>query len=99
MQTIEPGVPNIKGSFSRYLTDYRGINYGMVNSVSQGYSLYMENASGNQRHLSTIWFDAEAGRKYWHKTLYGFEPTNDIFGNSQTVQPPAYTVNYIIMLN
>lgn len=46
--------------------------------------------------INGIGFDAENGRKYWHQNKFGSISTDVIYGNSQTVQPPAVTINFYI---
>jgi hypothetical protein len=77
--TIEPGVPNITGSFS---TSQNGLQTNAVD----GSALYGVQGTGNTHATSTtgnacksINFDASR--------------SNSIYGNSDTVQPPAYRAN------
>ena len=92
MQNIEPGLPNITGSFIKNYDDYV---YGAF-YTSRSYIVTIP--GGGTICQTQAGFDAELGRKYWHNNFYGETPVDIIYGNSKTVQPPAYTVYYIIKI-
>ena len=82
--TIEAGLPNITGDNGSYRlissntsTDPSGTGNGLFRYVSAGSS--KTGASGS--NFYAISFDFDASR------------SNSIYGNSTTVQPPAYVVN------
>ena len=80
-QQIEAGLPNITGSVdSRY-----GI--GGLQSTSGAYI----KRSGRANHHNDAFYDGGAG-------TYDFDASRSspVYGRSDTVQPPAYTVRYLV---
>lgn len=95
--SIEAGLPNLTGwAWPFSTTSGARINYGYgVFSVSGvGHGQLIAGATDDIPY--TLNFDAENGRKYWHNQMYGNTPTDIIYGNSKTVQPPAFAVNFYI---
>ena len=92
-QIIKAGLPNIVGELHRiahgYDWSYSNGAFSMTVDPIRGAGL----GSGN---LQNYTFDAEQGRKAWEEQIYGTAPTDAIYGNSTTVQPPAITVRYYI---
>lgn len=79
--TINAGLPNITGKFAeRCLMNYDGP------VVGQG-AFYLTTVSQNTQRAG--------GSDSSHKNAIGFDASrsNAIYGNSSTVQPPAYVVN------
>jgi hypothetical protein len=77
--TIEAGLQNVNtDSFGTY--GYGSVNEGIVNGIGTG---RVNNNSGTNGgsggHYCTHWIDLSSA--------------NSIYGNSNTVQPPAYVVN------
>jgi len=77
--TIEPGLPNvITGSFGTY--GYGSVNEGTVNGIGTGsVNNNCGTNGGSGGHYCTHWINLSS--------------SNSIYGNSTTVQPPAYVVN------
>lgn len=81
-QNIEAGLPNITGKFGR-VSKYRGEDFYQNSALYKVSSFHAGGwSSGGGEDFNIIGFDASK--------------SNAIYGNSETVQPPAYTVNYII---
>lgn len=75
-QTVEAGLPNIKGSVSKSNSqDIGSVTGAFTRSGSGKYAGGADSGSG----YKTFEFDASL--------------SNAIYGNSETVQPPAYLVN------
>lgn len=91
---IEAGLPNITGHLS-LITGGTSGNGAFKNVWDQVVPVIV---AGYGEKIITTDFDAESGRKYWHQQTYGTVPTDAIYGNSNTVQPKAYTVYYIIKI-
>ena len=81
MQTIEPGLPNITGSFYQDNEGEFGLTGAFYTYTHNGRINIKETSYSNSGY---IWFDASK--------------SNPIYGASDTVQPPAYTVYYIIKM-
>lgn len=84
-QFIEAGLPNITGEINDIATTHcgRGVN-----------------ASGAFKHIdyykSELAYTMEGGA--WRGVTFSAQASNPIYGNSDTVQPSAYTVYYIIRI-
>lgn len=77
--TIEAGLPNITGS-----------SYGYIASANRGASDALQMSGGGG------WKDATGGGVYWAEGVtVSLDASNSssIYGNSTTVQPPAYVIN------
>ena len=80
---IEPGLPNITG----YLFTYDSGHWLISKGVFQ--------ASFNPKHTAA-WGTDEAS--YENTLTFDASRSSALYGNSDTVQPAAYTVYYIIRL-
>ena len=94
MTKLEAGLPEIWGHFEGNTNDptlfeKTGCFFVENPNVSKG-------ADRGHDMSGYIGFDAELGRKDWHKKTYGEEPTDTIFGASKTVQPQSITLNFYI---
>ena len=80
--TIEAGLPNITGKL-------------FVKKPDGNYPNFL--IEGAFKELSKIWSSGNNG-SIWHHILYEFNASYSsiIYGNSETVQPPAYAVRYLI---
>ena len=88
---IEAGLPNITAIFG---AGGREIGYG--GAVSKpSYEQTCQNGSGNYFHFGTARFNASNGECKTDGT-YKSESDYKVYGKSNTVQPPAISVNYII---
>lgn len=76
--TIEAGLPNITGTSE-------SIMYGMGNNTGTG-AISHENGGGTGYRLDT-------GGGAYFKEVFDASESNSIYGNSDTVQPPAFVVN------
>ena len=86
------GLPNITGM----IKNDRGIGYLLSNALEKGSSfgaLYLQDASIN--------FDIEGAALGGHSYDFGIDASrsNPIYGRANTVQPPSYTVFYIMKTN
>ena len=94
---IAAGLPNSIGSFYQDVNaEHSGAITGMAYTYRRGHHPWLTNSSNHENTAGNIWLDLEYGRKYWYKNMFGVEPTDTIYGNSLTVQPPAVTVRYYI---
>ena len=82
---IEAGLPNITGAYNT-----NGIWSGFLNgeNATQAFSI--------QKTSSTPWGGYDGDYGYVGILSFSAERCSSIYGNSNTVQPPAYTVYYII---
>lgn len=78
--TINAGLPNITGNFS-----YEKNGYGNLSSYSGAFSV--STTSGYAES------GGSAGSNSNAKVSFNAHSSNSIYGNSNTVQPPAYVVN------
>ena len=82
--TIEPGLPNIEGS--TYIREAHGRFQGLQNNtgcIEVADSGVMENANGG----------GDTGGNMPRQLKINASRSSTIYGNSSTVQPPAYVVN------
>lgn len=79
-KTVEAGLPNISAGFAAY-TDYHGNPTGQMESTI--YSTNQVQPGGGEDRTLTL-FNLNASRN------------SDIYGKSDTVQPPAIKMSYII---
>lgn len=82
--TVEAGIPNLSGDMGLSYSDYNVGNTSYSQFVSGPFS-YRENGGTNQ-NLSTGSNDAQ---RIWHMDA---STQNSIYGNSSTVQPPAFVI-------
>lgn len=91
-QSIEAGLPNVTGSIGitggsndQFLTD------NTLANISVDGALYITGTASKKSM-------ANGDSSYTTPTGFGFDASksNSVYGKSTTVQPPAYTVNYII---
>ena len=82
----EAGLPNIKGEFSFY--ENAGFLYESVTNITTGVF-----KKGN--HTGTSFADMIPNRKS-NSLVFDASGSNSIYGNSTTVQPPAYTAKIYI---
>ena len=75
--TVEAGLPNITGSF--------GLGGSGAFFESNSGAFYYRDGSATRNQ-----YQAEAGSRYMY---FNAQASNPIYGNSPTVQPPAYLVN------
>lgn len=95
-EMIEAGLPNIKGEIKT------NDSYGSIQGYyPSGYGAYKVKRKGNSAWQGTVQstfdleFDASKGETKTDGTLKTeYEP--HVYGNSDTVQPPAFTVRWII---
>ena len=82
MQNIEPGLPNITGSLENilFLGTSLSPSSGALKEEFKSYHTTLHDPVGT--HHGTVFIDASM--------------SNSIYGQSESVQPPAYTVYYII---
>ena len=82
---VEAGLPNITGTYNT-----NGIWSGFLNgeNATQAFSI--------QKTSSTPWGGYDGDYGYVGILSFSAERCSSIYGNSNTVQPPAYTVYYII---
>ena len=82
-QNVEAGLPNVTGQFITQGNNTRTLATGPFTTVRKG----------------TV--DAGTSQASDYANVIGMDLSlsNPIYGNSNTVQPPAYTVNYIIRAN
>lgn len=84
--TIAAGLPNITGSFSQRYVKSTGGEYAMVTSTSGGFSTSTGSGSVNDCSMSSSTNTPQI-------VSFSASSSNSIYGNSSTVQPPAYCVN------
>ena len=90
-QNIEAGLPNIDMSASFYLIEAHGRFIGLSNNTG---SVYGEDAGAIENANGGGDVGSNAPRKiHINGNLNSY---NTIYGNSNTVQPPAIIVNYFI---
>ena len=83
-QKIEAGLPNITGDAHIDYAWFRGSAYAH-GSFGAGNSLVSNiTTAGNDVRRTCYWIDFNASR------------SNPVYGASETVQPPAYAVRYLI---
>ena len=87
----EAGLPNITGIFG---AGGRNIDYGGAISKPQ-YEQVCQTGNGNYFSFGTATFNASNGECKTDGT-YKSESDYKVYGKSNTVQPPAISVNYII---
>ena len=80
--TIAAGLPNITGYLSGTMQYYGSTSGAFRWEGSNGKTDYDGDTATTGRYK----FDANEGAKHWKSTAGG------IYGNSETVQPPAYKV-------
>ena len=82
---VEAGLPNITGTYNT-----NGVWSGFLNgeNATQAFSI--------QKTSSTPWGGYDGDYGYVGILSFSAERCSSIYGNSNTVQPPAYTVYYII---
>lgn len=83
---IEAGLPNIKGEAGILFQEDSVSGAFIVGSFADNYA-----GTSNQGSRYFYYFDASKGETKLDGTI-----KNDVYGKSSTVQPPAFTVNYII---
>lgn len=86
---IEAGLPNITGRFNMrqgyYSETYK--NYGLAERGKSGAFNVVAESSGDQDSLQIL-----GQRQPWDNITFDASQSNDIYGKSTTVQPPAYTI-------
>lgn len=92
-ELIEAGLPNIKGRFRHTTTGGGGSE---VDGAFSNFTISEVNANvGGKYKGNGVKFDASKGETKTDGTLKTeYEP--HVYGNSDTVQPPAFTVRWVI---
>lgn len=81
--TIEAGLPNITGQITPAWTTTEGVVNGSFSAPS--------NYTGQTFHL---WTNSTGGDNIYHRQVtFNASKSNTIYGNSETVQPPALIVS------
>ena len=97
-ELIEAGLPNITGSYEGR-NDRAGIPRALTlnGAFSQGskVSNYSSNYNRESKFTDGIYFNASKGETKTDGTIKGTDEPH-VYGNSDTVQPPAFTVRWII---
>ena len=97
-ELIEAGLPNITGSYQGS-NARAGIPRALTinGAFSQGSSVsnYSGNYNQEKKFTDGIYFDASKGETKTDGTIKGTDEPH-VYGNSDTVQPPAFTVRWII---
>ena len=90
-EELEAGLPNITGSMTNHGSTNDNDSFGSHFSSSPTSPFYFSNET-------TYCFSHASGRYSGNYSTINFNASrsNSIYGNSSTVQPPAYTVNYFI---
>lgn len=89
--TVEAGLPNITGHFG----SYNGTKFGYFNN-NQGAFYGDENIGANTGVSYVVLDDLRKETKYGYSNPVKFNASRSstIYGNSTTVQPPAYIVHF-----
>lgn len=94
-QTIEAGLPNITGETLRNQVDYGSWNTAKGAFMAGGYRKGNTDGGDGNDQCRTSVFDASRGETKTDGTLKT-DADYKVYGNSDTVQPPAVALNYII---
>lgn len=90
--TIAPGLPNIAGKFNA--ASYNDVINDGAFSLRRNANNVMLGTSGNSR-IKEVYFSAasgECGTQKPDSTFSTMSYANNVYGKSETVQPPAYKV-------
>lgn len=82
-ETVEAGLPNIEGS----IESNGMLDNGVQNLIIQGA------LTSGQTSSSRNWAQSYGEQNAYQKVIFDASLSNSIYGNSDTVQPPAYIVN------
>lgn len=97
-ELIEAGLPNITGSY-KSTNERAGIPRALTlnGAFSQGSNVsnYSSNYNRESKFTDGIYFNASKGETKTDGTIKGTDEPH-VYGNSDTVQPPAFTVRWII---
>lgn len=96
-EMIDAGLPNIIGTTGKSI-QHQGSGFSGVKDYGGAFYKYEQNNDGNQEGGSSAgryYFDASYGETRTDGTLKTDEDYK-VYGKSDTVQPPAFTVNYTI---
>lgn len=92
-ELIEAGLPNIEGNFRHTTTGGNGLE---VNGAFSNFTISgVQGNVGGQYTGNGVKFDASKGETKTDGTLKT-EDEPHVYGNSDTVQPPAFTVRWVI---
>lgn len=89
-QTIAAGLPNIKGSFDYHV--YKSSTDGAFYTVNNETQRRSGTSNDTSSQWSKTYFNASMGEVHLDSSnneIY----QNDVYGKSDTVQPPAYTIH------